>query len=252
MSPVRFRYLPDSMAGTLFDAPGFPGEEFPVGFPEAVGDWARPAWYGGLRPTWSAPDPAAPDEAARCQARVEGELEYRMIVRAGEDFAEFEIELTNLSDRAWGRGMAFNCVKGGDAPSFKDHDCLRHRVRVVEPDGSRRLARLAELPRRFGPRPALQLYDVEGAPPARENPFVAGFGATPDRVLLEGWIGIESRDGRGLLSVSSRPALFLFQNREYGCIHAAADFGPMEPGATSRATTRVEFARTPPDPPRDD
>ena len=131
--------------------------------------------------------------------------------------------------------MAFNCLQCGEAPSIRDHDCARHWVRA-----GGELKRLIELPRRFGPRPTVQLSSVEHQPPGAEIPFVAHCKATPD-IALEGWMAIASRDGKRLVAAASKPALFLFQNMEYSCIHSAAGFGPMEPGQTAEALTRLYF-----------
>jgi len=106
-----------------------------------------------------------------------------------------------------------------------------------------RFRRLVEIPRKYGPRPTVQLYSVEGAPDAKGIPFVAGFQATPD-VILQGWLAIQSHDGQRLVAVASRPTLFLFQNMEYSCIHASPGFGELGPGETGEALTRLYFVRS--------
>lgn len=58
---------------------------------------------------------------------------------------------------------------------------------------------------------------------------------------LEGWLAIQSRGGKRLAAVVSKPALFLFQNMEYSCIHSSPGFGPLPPGKTGEALTRVYF-----------
>ena len=100
--------------------------------------------------------------------------------------------------------------------------------------------RLIEIPRKFSPRPTVQLYSVEGQPRGDDIPFVTRFQATPD-AILEGWLAIQSRDGKRLAAVASKAALFLFQNMEYSCIHSAPGFGPMAPGETREAWTRCYF-----------
>jgi hypothetical protein len=39
----------------------------------------------------------------------------------------------------------------------------------------------------------------------------------------------------------SKPGLFLFQNREYSCIHCGAGFGELKPGQTAEAVNKVYF-----------
>jgi hypothetical protein len=54
-------------------------------------------------------------------------------------------------------------------------------------------------------------------------------------------MAIVSRDGRKLVATVSQPGLFLFQNREYACIHCGTGFGEMKPGHTAEAINKVYF-----------
>ncbi len=146
--------------------------------------------------------------------------------------------VSNESSRNWKQSVAFNCLQCAAVPEVRDYDCVRHWVR-----GNGRFMRLIEVPRVFGPRPAVQLYSVEGAPPGHEIPFVDGFKSTPDGVL-EGWMAIQSRDGKGLVATVSKPALFLFQNIEYSCIHSGTGFGPLKPGETGHGINKCYFVRS--------
>ena len=49
--------------------------------------------------------------------------------------------------------------------------------------------------------------------------------------------------GTRLVAVVSKPALFLFQNMEYSCIHSGAGFGRLEPGQSGEAVTRLYFVQ---------
>ncbi|MCK4750764.1 MAG: hypothetical protein KAT15_27085, partial [Bacteroidales bacterium] len=157
-------------------------------------------------------------------------------VRIFHDHVDFIIRLTNRSEETWNETQAFNCVSNRYAPSVRDHECNRHWVRTQG-----EFKRLIELPRVFGPRPALQLYSVEGAPEGKDIPFVDAFRSTPEDVAIEGWMAIRASDGKHLVAVVSKPALFTFQNREYSCIHSAPTFGALSPGETGTALTRVYF-----------
>jgi hypothetical protein len=182
----------------------FPGEGFGIGFPEAIGDAARAHWPPGLTVDWRRTEDGRWEQIGR----AEGELSYSLVVTPHEDCLDIHQTLTNESPRTWTQSLAFNCFQCGGAPSIRDHDCLRH---WVGQEG--KPARLAEVPRAFGPRPTIQLYSVEGAPPGSQIP------------------------------TASKPALFLFQNMEYSCIHAAASFGPLDPGQSGQALTRLYFVR---------
>lgn len=229
MGRIRFRATSGRMSGVIDEVPGFPGDVFPVGLPEAIGDAEAPVWFSSLRPDWS----DLGDGVHESWAGVEGELDYLLRVIAREDRVEIRILLYNRSPRRWERTLAFNCVKFGDSEALRDYECRRHRVRHA---GG--FARLDELPRAFGPRPTVQLFRVRGAPPPDDIPFVRSFRATHSEApALEGWIAVESRDGRRLGAVVSRPALFLFQNLEYSCVHSAPGFGPLAPGESAEART---------------
>jgi hypothetical protein len=49
------------------------------------------------------------------------------------------------------------------------------------------------------------------------------------------------RDRKRLVATVSKPGLFLFQNREFSCIHCATGFGEMRPGQTAEAINMVYF-----------
>ncbi len=231
MAAIRFQPMPNAMGGTFTDIPAFPGASFGIGYPEAVGDAAHACWPQSLTAQCEPRDGGA----WKIMGRNEGEVRYVMTVTPSEDSVDIRFDVTNESDRVWEQSLAFNCFSCGTAPEIRDHECLRHWVRA---EG--RFRRLIEIPRVFGPRPTIQLYSVEGAPPGRIIPFVAGFKATPD-IVLEGWMAIQSRDGKRLVATVSRPALFLFQNMEYSCIHSATSFGRLSPGETRRATNTLYF-----------
>jgi len=231
MGRIRIIARSGSMGANLTNIPAFPGENFGLGFPEAIGDMNRTYWFNLLKPDWRELD----DGVWECVCRGDGELSYWITLTPGEDMVEAKLGVTNESDRDWPGSLAFNCFQCGGAPSIKDHECVRHWVRTQG-----EFKRLVEVPRTFGPRPAIQLYSVEGAPKGMDIPFVANFKATPD-VVLEGWMAIQSRDGKRLVATASDPAMFLFQNMEYSCIHSAAGFGPLKPGESGEAVTRVYF-----------
>jgi hypothetical protein len=227
---IRFTPVQGQMAGIVEDAPAFPGDRFSLGFPEAIGDAAQALWYGSIQPEWK--------QAARGRwvstGRQNGVLTYSLAITPHDDYVDADITLTNDGKQAWKQGMAFNCFNCGSS-ILRDNECLRHFVRV-----GGKFRRLVATPRVFGPRPTIQLYAVEGGPPAAQIPFVSNFRCTSPAVA-EGWMAIVSPDGKRLAAAVSRPALFLFQNMEYSCIHSAPGFGPVRPGETKQARTRLYF-----------
>lgn len=232
MAPIQFQATKPSMSSQIVHVPSVPGEVFHVGVPEAIGSTSLPAWFPNLKPDWQQLDETQWESVGTWPDL----LHYRVHVIPAEDYIDFEIELRNDTQEPWTQTLAFNCFKLGDSPTFKDHECARHWCRT-----NGEFKRLAEIPRVFGPRPTVQLYDVEGQPKAAEIPFVAAFNSTPANTPLEGWLAVKSRDGGRLAAVVSKPALFLFNNMEFSCIHAAPGFGALQPGETGHALTRIYF-----------
>jgi hypothetical protein len=231
MAGIKLNGQPGAMACAVTEVPAFPGERFTLGYPEAIGDVAGPFWYNRIKPKWEEREKGVWVSTGE----QPGQVSYVMTLTPGEDTVTAHFKLTNHSQKAWAQGMAFNCFQCAGAPSLRDHDCLRHWIGL-----NGQLRRLAEVPRVYGPRPAVQLYSVEGAPPGRDLPFVANFQTTPD-VVLEPWMAIVSRDGKKLVATVSEPGLFLFQNREYSCIHCGTGFGEVKPGQTAEAINKVYF-----------
>lgn len=234
MARIRFTPYPKQMGGMLTDIPAFPEERFGLGIPEAIGDAARTCWFVRISPEWQ----ELTEGVWQSLGRAEGELTYTLTVTPSEEVVDIHVRLTNESPRPWAQSLAFNCFSCGSAASIRDHECVRHWART-----GGEFKRLIEIPRQFGPRPTIQLYSVEGAPRGRDIPFVANFQATPD-VVLEGWLAIQSRDGQRLAAVASQPALFLFQNMEYSCIHSSPSLGALAPGETGEALTRIYFVES--------
>lgn len=228
---IAFTPTVGQMGGSFASPPGFAGDTFGFGMPEAIGDAASVRWPPGMAIEWH--DLGC--GAWRQVGRFAGDLTYECDVLPSEDSVDVRIRLTNLSPRVWEHSLAFNCFPA-TGTSLADHECARHWVGL---DG--RPVPLRSLPRHYGPRPTIQLYSVEGAPRGADIPFVAGFDATPENVVVEGWMAIASRDGTRLVAAASRPALFLFQNMEYSCIHAAQSLGRLAPGEQGEALTRLYF-----------
>lgn len=230
---TRMKFTPQAgrMAGTISDVPNFPGDRFGLNCPEATGDVGRTIWLNRAKPQWR----EVAEGAWENTGSWKNEMSFSLTIAPRDDTLDVRIRLTNESKRTWMQGMAFNCFNCGPASSLRDYECLRHWAGT-----GGEFRRLIEIPRKFGPRPTVQLYSVEGQPRGEDLPFVARFKATPDAVL-EGWLAIQARDGKRLVAVASKPALFLFQNMEYSCIHSGPGFGPMKPGETREALTRCYF-----------
>lgn len=229
-------FVPDPlrMTGALVNSPTFPGEVFYLNLPEAIGDAAHavvttdftPNWTDLGSGRWSTP------------GQVQGELEFVLTLTPGPETVDIHISLTNRSVRYWDHSLAFTCFSCRDAPSIADFEGTRHWSR-----SGQQYRRLVELPRKFNPRPTIQAYSVEGAPPANHHSFIEGFQANP-AVVLEDWLAIPTRAGNRLAAIVSKPALFLFQNFEFSCMHSGPSFGALAPGETGEALTRIYLVRS--------
>ena len=232
MGRIRFLAQPDQMGARLTDVPAFPGDSFGIGIPESIGAIDTPKWFNVIKCTWQEAD------GGKWSGRgwVDDELDYTVSIDPHNDYVDVVLTLTNKSRRDWKDTYAFNCFQAGGSAAICDHECKRHWVR-----SGGEFRRLIELPRQYSPRPTVQLYSVEGARPGKDIPFVHAFRATPEAVAIEGWMAIRTRDGKRLVAVVSKPALFTFQNREYSCIHSGPSFGPLKVGESGKALTRVYF-----------
>ena len=231
-SQIRFTGEPGRMNSSITNVPGFGDDVFRMNFPEAIGPTNNRQIHTTVKCSWEELESGVWKQTGR----VDGMLAYTIDVHVHEDHVDFIQRLTNQSQEDWEQTMAFNCFNNGSAISVRDHECKRHWVRT---GGA--FKKLIEVPRVFGLRPALQLYSVEGAPPGKDIPFVARFQSTPEDVTMEGWMAIRARDGRHMVATVSKKALYTFQNREYSCIHSAPTFGPLGPGESGKALTRVYF-----------
>ena len=231
-SQIQFTGQPDGMNALITHVPGFKNDLFQLNYPEAIGPTDNPHYYTTIKCSWK----ELSNGDWKCTGKVEGILEYTIDVKVYEDTVDFYQRLTNQSMETWSQTMAFNCFNNGSAISVRDYECIRHWVRT-----GGQFRKLIELPRVFGPRPALQLYSVEGAPPGKDIPFVESFKSTPENIYIEGWMAIRSRDNNHLVATVSKPALYIFQNREYSCIHSAPSFGALKPGESGSAFSRLYF-----------
>ena len=232
---MRFVSLPGRMSGLLLDVAAFPGEVFDLNIPEEIGDIAQITSEGSfLRVDWVEQSPGQWFSTGR----LAGECSYEVTLVLTDDTVDIQILLTNESNRVWQHGTAFNHFSPHDCPSVRDFEVLRHWVRVGDV-----FQPLSQLPRVFSGRPGVQVFNVLGAPPVSQLPFANAFQATPS-FTAEGWIAIQSRDGSRLVAIVAKPALFLFQNSEFTCIHAAPDFGTLAPGQFAVTQTRIYFVQS--------
>jgi hypothetical protein len=233
MAGITIRAIPRNMGVQILNVPAFPGNAFGGSFPEAIGDSARSFWFGNIKPEWATDGDKVIGKGAQ-----PNELDYTVTFTTTDETVDVVTEVTNRSDQSWKQSQAFNCFSPIGALDVRDHDCLRHWVGVKG-----KPTPLLRVPRKFGPRPTIQLYAIDGGPKWQDIPFVANFRCSPDDVHLDPWMAIESKDRKRVIATAAKPCLYLFQNMEYSCIHAASGFGTLNPGQSGRSLTRLWFVR---------
>jgi hypothetical protein len=219
--------------------PALPGEQFRLNLPEAIANNEGGRWgVNEIKPQW------VPGEGGTqsYDVTVPKGMRLQIEMAPSEDHVDIRYRVTNLQAEDWTESLAFTCFNLGAAPSFSDFDMRRT---YVWRQGQ--AFRLVDIERKFSTRPLVQLFGIEGARPWTEVPFVTKFHASPPDPC-EPLIGIRSRDGRRTAAVASNPALFLFHNGEYSCIHSCPTLGPLEAGHTGEAMTRLYFLEASIDP----
>jgi hypothetical protein len=93
-----------------------------------------------------------------------------------------------------------------------------------------------------GHMPTVGFYLPDRVQPGAESVFVRGFGATsPDRTD-DSWIVTLSEPAGTYMAATALEAVFLFDNLDRCCIHAAPGFGDIGPGESSRTVSRLYLA----------
>ena len=212
--------------------PVLPGQLFRLNLPEAIVNNEGGRWgVGEIKPSWV----AGPDGQQSYEVEDPGGMRLKIRMEPFEDHVDIHYEVTNLQDKPWTESLAFTCFNHGAIYSMNDFELVRTYIWRKG-----KAYRLADIERKFSTRPLVQLFGIEGARPWQEVDFVSKFQASPPQPC-EPLIAIQSRDGKYVTGVAAQPALFLFQNSEYSCIHSCPTFGALKPGETGRALTRHYF-----------
>ncbi len=231
MPRIMIRPSQDRMNCSL-EWPPLPGEIFRLNLPEAIVNNEGGRWgVREIKPRWE----AGPGGRQSYDVEVPGGMRLHVRMQPFEDYVDIRYQVTNLQTTPWTESLAFTCFNHGSVPSINDFELLRTYIwRKGQP------YRLIDIERKFSTRPLVQLFGIEGARPWHEIKFVAKFQATPPEPC-EPLIAIQSRDGKHVTGVAAHPALFLFQNAEYSCIHSCPTFGALKPNETGEALTRHYF-----------
>src|SRR5512137_1638811 len=114
---IELQGQPGVMACTAKSIPGFPGAQFTLAYPEAIGDMAGPYWFGTIKPSWE----SRADGSWISRGEQAGQLSYEITMTASADSVTSHFKLTNHSETTWKQGMAFNCFQCAGDNSIRDH-----------------------------------------------------------------------------------------------------------------------------------
>ncbi|NKB67730.1 MAG: hypothetical protein GKR89_11765 [Candidatus Latescibacteria bacterium] len=166
----------------------------------------------------------------------DGLLHYDLRLVPGHDYVDIELVVYNQSDAAWSDVFAFNCVSPAKAPDFRDPDLRRTYLSVAgEP------VAVAQMPRVQGPRPSIGVYahrDYSQCLP----PFAQVFEATSPVPSDGTWMAIVAASGDAYMATAAPASSFMFNNTDFGCIHAALLLGAIAPQTQVGGHGRVYFA----------
>jgi hypothetical protein len=217
--------------------PGLGGQSFSLGIPETIGSRERmilnfPEVDGKL--AWTGP---GADGSIQSEWTTRGVIHYRARLVPGEVWVDIEMTIQNLSGATWHDVFAFNCLNPTGAREFQDWKLERT---YMEHEGQP--YRMAQTTRVQGHMPTVQFYVHEQTPPGQESSFVRGFSAISPHRTTGSWIVTLSEDGQSHMAATSLDSLFLFNNLDRCCIHAAPNFGDIGPGERSSTVARLYLA----------
>jgi hypothetical protein len=217
--------------------PALGGQSFSLGIPETIGSRERmilnfPEVDGKI--AWTGP---AEDGSIESEWTTRGVIHYRARLVPGEDWVDIEMTIQNLSGATWHDVFAFNCLNPTGSRTFQDWDLDRTYMSHQDQP-----LRMTETTRVRGHMPTVQFYAHEQTPPGQESAFVRGFSAISPHRTTGSWIVTLSEDGKSHMAATSLNSLFLFNNLDRCCIHAAPNFGDIGPRERSSTVARLYLA----------
>lgn len=217
-------------------SPHMDGQVFGLGIPETIGcrehmflvnhsdveiDWETDASTGVVSTAW----------------RQEGHMSYKLRIIPAVDYVDLEMTIANLSEETFHDVFAFNCISPARAPIFDDPEMTRTWISA----GGKPVT-LAGTTRIQGPRKGIGIYAVRQHAD-RLPSFAEVFKATSPDLSDGAWMVKTADSGDAYMAATAPDALFLFNNTQLGCIHAAPNFGAIGPQETTGQTSRIYFSK---------
>ena len=147
------------------------------------------------------------------------------------------LTVRNHTEFLWHDVFAFNCLNPVQAPAFQDWKLARTYM-----SSHGQPLRMAQTTRVKGHMPTVTFYLPDRVEPRKESVFVRGFGATSSDRTDGSWIVTLSEPPGAYMAATAVEAVFLFDNLDRCCIHAAPGFADIGPGESSYAVSRMYLA----------
>jgi hypothetical protein len=164
-------------------------------------------------------------------------ISYSLELIPGKDFIDAAMNITNLSEDKWEDVWSFNCLNPVKATTFQDLEMDRTYMSTKE--GPKRLS---DTKRIIGHRPSIGVYYSEKMELDEQWAFISWFEATSLDRTDGDYLVTLSESGKTYMAATSPNTLYLFNNLDFTCIHAAPTFGNIGPGESSSLTTRFYFS----------
>lgn len=234
--PIRLEPEPDSMV-VHCTVPMLGNEKFSAVLPKVLGDRDRvylneplgcaAKWEGpGAQGEWSA---VSPDGLS---------VAYRITLTPSEDHVAIEYEVTNRSGAAMEDVWMMTYFAPREAAWLGPNPLDQ----ITMETGAGPLT-LSATDRPTGARPELAIYRRKGAPPLPF--FIKELHPASDTKSTGDWMQARRNDG-ATVTVTAKPAAFLFNNASLSSLHVAPSFGTIKPGKTAAVKGEWRFSASPP------
>ena len=183
---------------------------------------------------WEGPDP---DGIVTTSWTKDSVISYTLKFIPYSDYVDAKMTITNLSGDHWEDVWSFNCLNPVKAPVFKDLEMERTYMSTRE--GPKLLS---ETERTIGHRPGIGIYYSEKMELDEYWPFISSFNATSPERTNGDYLVTLSESGEAYMAAMSPNTLYLFNNLDFTCIHAAPTFGDIPAGESGTLTCRFYLA----------
>ena len=158
------------------------------------------------------------------------------ILKAGGDYVDYELTVTNNGEQPLGGVLASSCLATGGEPLFRDPE--QRRTVIITEKG---WTPVSNVNRGDGLRNLYRKYRVAGTEYDKAHPKLGQYEATTK--AQSDLLAITSIDNQWVIAVAAQEGSVLMSNAEYSCLHSEPHFGTIEPGKSIKRRGRLYFMR---------